>query len=72
MRRPGASPPWAVTYQPDDYLVLGRESSGAPDYVHAAANARVRIPMPGGGRSLNVAMSAGIVAAEALRQSGGA
>lgn len=53
-----------------DYLVLGRESAGAPDWLHDLADARVRIEMPGGGRSLNVAVSAGIVVSESLRQAG--
>ena len=64
----GAQPHWGVRYRPDDYLILGRESAGAPEDVHERADIRALIPMPGGGRSLNVAMSAGIVAAEALRQ----
>ena len=59
---------WKVDWRADDYLVLGRESAGAPDYVHEAADARVTIPMPGGGRSLNVVVAAGIVAAEHVRR----
>ncbi len=51
-----------------DVLLFGRESAGVPDEVHEAAGARVKIPMRPGLRSLNVAMSAGIMAAEALRQ----
>lgn len=62
---------WDLVYRPDDYLILGRESAGAPPEVHEAADARIKIAMPGGGRSLNVAMAAGIVAAEALRQAAG-
>ncbi len=53
-----------------DVLLFGRESAGAPDFVHEAAGARIRIPMPGGGRSLNLAMAAAIGAAEAMRQLG--
>lgn len=59
---------WDFTFQPGDCLLFGRESAGVPDHVHTAACARIKIPMPGGGRSLNVAISAGIAAAEALRQ----
>jgi len=55
----------------DDRLLLGRESAGVPDSVHAAADLAVRIPMVAGARSLNVAVSAGIVVAEALRQTAG-
>ena len=32
-------------YRPDDVLLFGRESAGAPDEVHALADARLRIPM---------------------------
>ena len=39
--------------------------------MHAAADARLVIPMRGGLRSLNVAMAAAMVAGEALRQTGG-
>ena len=55
----------------DDVLLFGSESAGAPDAVRAAADAVVRIPMAPGLRSLNVAVSAGIALAEALRQTGG-
>lgn len=53
-----------------DVLLFGRESAGAPDKVHEAADARLLIPMPGGGRSLNVALSVAMVAGEAMRQIG--
>lgn len=59
------------SFAPDDTLLLGRESAGAPDYVHAAADAAVHIPLANDMRSLNVAMAAAIFAAEALRQTGG-
>ena len=58
-------------FQPRDTLLLGRESSGVPDFVHAAADAHVRIPMQGGLRSLNIAVAAALVLGEALRQTGG-
>lgn len=54
----------------DDILLLGRESSGAPDHVHAAADARIRIPIRAGLRSLNLAIACAIVTGEALRQTG--
>jgi len=57
-------------YQPDDILLFGRESAGVPDHVHEAADARVLIPMQAGQRSINVAMSAAMIAGEALRQTG--
>lgn len=52
----------------DDTLMVGRESAGAPAAVHQAADARIRVPMAAGMRSLNVAMAAAIVLGEALRQ----
>jgi len=55
----------------NDVLLFGRESSGVPDEVHAAADARLAIPMRPGLRSLNVAMACAMVAGEALRQTGG-
>jgi tRNA (cytidine/uridine-2'-O-)-methyltransferase len=57
-------------FAPRDILLFGRESSGAPDAVHAAADARLKVPMRPGLRSINVAMSCAIVVAEALRQTG--
>ena len=51
-----------------DILLFGRESAGVPDHVHAAADERLLIPMPGGGRSLNLAMSVAMAAGEAVRQ----
>jgi tRNA (cytidine/uridine-2'-O-)-methyltransferase len=58
-------------FAPGDSLLVGRESSGVPPEVAAAADARLRIPMRRGLRSLNVAMAAAIVTGEAMRQLGG-
>jgi len=58
------------TFTANDVLLFGRESAGVPETVHRAADVRLRIPMQSGMRSLNVAMAAAIVAAEALRQTG--
>ncbi|MCH7795327.1 MAG: tRNA (cytidine(34)-2'-O)-methyltransferase [Proteobacteria bacterium] len=55
-------------FRPDDNILLGRESAGVPEAVHAAADARLRIPMQGGARSINVALAAAMVLSEALRQ----
>ncbi|MGY6567996.1 MAG: tRNA (cytidine(34)-2'-O)-methyltransferase [Salinarimonas sp.] len=55
----------------NDAIIMGRESAGAPDYVHEACEARIRIPLAAGTRSLNVAVCAGMMLGEALRQSGG-
>jgi tRNA (cytidine/uridine-2'-O-)-methyltransferase len=58
-------------FRSDDILLVGRESRGVPDSVHAAADARIRVPMVAGNRSLNVAAAAAMVLGEALRQTGG-
>ena len=55
-------------FRAGDTIVMGRESAGVPDDVHAAADARLVIPMAPGARSLNVAQAAAIAVAEALRQ----
>ncbi len=59
------------SYQDGDTLLLGRESAGVPEEVHNAADARIIVPVAQGMRSLNVAVTAGVVLGEALRQTGG-
>lgn len=67
-----ASQPYTeAAYRSDDILLVGQESVGAPEFVHAAAGLRVRIPLAAGMRSLNVATAAAMVLGEALRQTGG-
>ncbi|MGE0180320.1 MAG: tRNA (cytidine(34)-2'-O)-methyltransferase [Sphingomonas sp.] len=61
----------AARFEPADTLLMGSESGGSPPHVHARAALRVRIPLATGARSLNLAVSAGIALAEALRQTGG-
>jgi tRNA (cytidine/uridine-2'-O-)-methyltransferase len=58
-------------FAPDDTILLGRESAGVPDNVHASADARLRIALKPGLRSLNVAMAGAMVLGEALRQTKG-
>ena len=60
-----------VRFRPEDTLLFGRESAGVPDEVHAAADARLVIPMTAGARSLNVVAAAAIAIGEALRQTTG-
>jgi len=55
-------------FAPDDVLILGSESCGAPAAVHDRADLRIRIPQALGTRSLNIAVAGGIAIAEALRQ----
>jgi len=58
-------------FRADDILLFGRESAGVPEHVHAAADARLVIPMRPGLRSLNVAVVAAMAVGEAMRQTGG-
>lgn len=67
----GAMPYADFVYRADDILLLGRESAGVPENVHAAADARLTIPMQSGLRSLNVAVAAAMALGEALRQTHG-
>lgn len=55
-------------FRPEDVLIAGRESSGVPEDVHAAVDARVVVPIKT--RSFNVIVASGIILAEALRQTG--
>ena len=55
-------------FEPGDIIVMGRESAGAPDYVHEACQRRVRLPLVPGQRSINVSQAASIFAFEACRQ----
>lgn len=57
-------------FQSGDILLVGRESAGVPGDVFASADSAIKIPMKPQARSLNVAVSAAIVAGEALRQLG--
>jgi tRNA (cytidine/uridine-2'-O-)-methyltransferase len=58
-------------FQPGDTLLLGRESAGVPEAVHAAVDARLLIPLAPGARSLNVVAAAAMALGEALRQTSG-
>lgn len=60
-----------VSYEPDCYLMFGKESGGIPEEIlRQHPDTAVRIPMIGDTRSLNLANSAAIVLYEALRQNG--
>ena len=61
----------AATFHADDTLLFGSEGSGVPQDVHDRADARIRIPLAGSMRSLNLAVACGIALGEALRQTGG-
>ncbi len=60
-----------VAYEPDCYLMFGKESAGIPEEILVENEKRcIRIPMWGEIRSLNLANSVAIVLYEALRQQG--
>ena len=58
----------SFSFRKNDTVLFGRESSGVPQHVHEIVNERLKIPMVGNKRSLNLATSVGIVLAEQLRQ----
>ena len=55
-------------FQPGDILLAGQESSGVPDEVYNAADARITIPMHESARSLNIVNASAMILGEALRQ----
>lgn len=60
-----------VEYEPDCFLMFGKESAGIPEEILLKNQDRcVRIPMWGDIRSLNLSNSVSIVLYEALRQNG--
>ncbi len=64
-------PYYNFKFQPNDIILMGRESAGVPEEVHHTADARLLIPMNENARSINVAVSAVMVVGECLRQTGG-
>ena len=60
-----------VDYQPGDFIIFGRETSGLPSSLRQQyADRCLRIPMDPKVRSLNLANAVAIVTYEALRQWG--
>ena len=57
-------------YTPADSLILGTESRGLPEALLETAQARLRIPIWGQVRSLNLANAASVLLYEALRRTG--
>ena len=55
-------------FKKNDILLFGRESAGVPETLHKTIKNKLKIPISKNARSLNVAMTVAIVAAEALRQ----
>ena len=60
-----------VRYEPDDYIMFGKESAGIPEEILVENESTcIRIPMFDDIRSLNLSNSVAIVLYEALRQQG--
>jgi len=55
-------------FKKNDFLLFGRESAGVPDEIQEKIKDKLKVPLSGKARSLNVAMTVAIVASEALRQ----
>ena len=55
-------------FRKNDFLFFGRESAGVPDEIHKKIEDKLKVPLSGKARSLNVAMTVAIVASEALKQ----
>lgn len=59
-------------FQSGDIILFGRESAGVPQTVHDNHLHQITIKMQSNTRSLNLAVSAGMISAEALRQTNSA
>ena len=60
---------WNSSFQKGDYILFGSETKGIDERVLLAHPEQcITVPMGAGGRSLNLGVSVGIVAYEALRQ----
>lgn len=66
----GQSSPFAVAFQPGDWLVFGSETKGLPDHVRASFSPSqcLRLPMRAGQRSLNLSNAVAVTVFEAWRQ----
>lgn len=68
----GSQSAFAVSFQPDDVLVFGPETRGLPADILAGFDPerRLRLPMRGESRSLNLSNSVAVMVYEAWRQNG--
>ena len=58
-----------VSFQEDDYLLMGPESRGLPkEILDQLSDTQIRIPMCAQSRSLNLANATAVIVYEALRQ----
>ena len=55
-------------FKKNDFILVGRESAGVPEEIHKIIKNKLKVPLSGKARSLNVAMTVAIVASEALKQ----
>jgi tRNA (cytidine/uridine-2'-O-)-methyltransferase len=55
-------------FKKNDFILFGRESAGVPNEIHKKIKDKLKVPLSRKARSLNVAMTVAIVAAEALKQ----
>ena len=62
---------YALDYERNDILMVGRESAGVPESVAGACDLSIRIPMRPNLRSINVALAATLILGEAKRQTDG-
>lgn len=66
-----ASVPYSdIKFNKNDILIAGRESAGVPESIHQEIKTRVKIPMYGKARSLNIINATSMITGEALRQIG--
>ncbi|OHD82086.1 MAG: RNA methyltransferase [Sulfuricurvum sp. RIFCSPHIGHO2_12_FULL_44_8] len=62
-------PYFELDFKEGDYLLFGSETSGIPtDILESFPNQTMTIPMTKEGRSLNLAISSGIILYEAIKQ----
>ncbi len=66
----GGEPVHRFSYQPEDSLLFGPETRGLPAHILSLSPYRVRIPIRGVVRSLNLSTAAGIVLYAALADCG--
>jgi len=64
----GAINLYESSFEKYDLIMLGRESSGVPAFVHDAADCSIIIPMHNKARSINMALCGAMIMGEALRQ----
>ena len=55
-------------FKKNDFLLFGRESAGVPDEIHKKIKDKLKVPLSGKARSLNIAMTVAVVTSEALKQ----